>query len=207
MPVRPNFNSFHNNVTTVSTSNFLGTNETTQNTVQVPSPSNKNQPYELAEVDYVKYVTKQINLDEVKTDKYNVYPLNENGSLFINRNLDLSNTRDLISLYTVKPKNSRFRTIVNIEFEEFLIPSGSVLRRDFNATTFPGVLSDLQAVDVEGGTVPNPPVDPNIGGNIPFSQTVHSGTGNVGSVNGTGGAPPPLPPDNGSNTIVVHGPQ
>ena len=79
--------------------------------------------YELREFDIQKVLGKEINIYDVKQTAgaaFKTYETNSFGTTIIDKNKDLINSRNLISLVTTKISISKFTQVIDTEFEEFL---------------------------------------------------------------------------------------
>jgi hypothetical protein len=75
--------------------------------------------YELHEFDPTKVFTKEINIFEVNSFKYESYDLNTLGQLIIDKNNNLEGKRKFISLATKKISQAKFNQVIDIDFAEF----------------------------------------------------------------------------------------
>jgi hypothetical protein len=81
--------------------------------------------YELYEFDNDKVFTKEINIYDVKQIEgvlIKPYETNSKGTTIIDKNKDLTNSRNLISLVTTKMSTIRFNQVIDINFEDFVDP-------------------------------------------------------------------------------------
>lgn len=79
--------------------------------------------YELREFDIERVLGKEIDIYEVKQTEgaaFKLYETNSLGTTIIDKNKDLINSRNLISLVTTKISMPKFVQVIDTEFEEFL---------------------------------------------------------------------------------------
>jgi hypothetical protein len=74
--------------------------------------------YKIQEFNPSKVITGEINPDTVVPVKYYEYPSGSNGVITVDENLDLTVTRRLLSLSTIKTSWSKFQQIVDVTFKE-----------------------------------------------------------------------------------------
>ena len=75
--------------------------------------------YDLHEFDNEKVFTKEINTFKVAQFHNNPFEINSKGTTIIDKNKDLSNSRNFINLNTVKISQVKFDQIIDIDFKEF----------------------------------------------------------------------------------------
>jgi hypothetical protein len=76
--------------------------------------------YELHEFDPVRLVTGQIDPNTINNFKYRPYETGSNGIYNIDKNKDLSNSRNLINLNSTKVSQIKFNQVIDIDFNEFV---------------------------------------------------------------------------------------
>ena len=79
--------------------------------------------YELREFDIQKVLGKEINIYDVKQTAgaaFKTYETNSFGTTIIDKNKDLINSRNLISLVTTKISILKFNQVIDTGFEELL---------------------------------------------------------------------------------------
>ena len=83
-------------------------------------------PYELIEYNSDKIITGEINPGLINSN-IATYEKNSEGTIIIDKNKDLSNQKMLISLNTTKISNTKFKQIIDIEFQDFVIKADTSL--------------------------------------------------------------------------------
>ena len=83
-------------------------------------------PYELTEYNSDKIITGEINPGLINSN-ITTYEKNSEGTIIIDKNKDLSNQKMLISLNTTKISNTKFKQIIDIEFQDFVIKADTSL--------------------------------------------------------------------------------
>lgn len=76
--------------------------------------------YELHELDPDKLVTGEIDPNKIKPIKFQPFEKNSKGLTIIDKNKDLSNSKNFISLWASKPSQQKFNQVVDIEFSDFV---------------------------------------------------------------------------------------
>lgn len=85
--------------------------------------------YDLHEFDPDKIFTGAINPSEVKNIKHTTFERNSTGTVIIDKNKDISNYKQLISLSTSKTSQKKFNQVIDIAFEDFpLADNGNALQ-------------------------------------------------------------------------------
>ena len=85
-----------------------------------------SRPYELTEYNSDKIITGEINPGLINSN-IATYEKNSEGTIIIDKNKDLSNQKMLISLNTTKISNTKFKQIIDIEFQDFVIKADTSL--------------------------------------------------------------------------------
>ena len=75
--------------------------------------------YELHEFDNEKVFTKEIDTFKVTQFHNNPFETNSKGTTIIDKNKDLTNSRNFINLNTVKISQAKFDQIIDVNFKEF----------------------------------------------------------------------------------------
>ena len=85
--------------------------------------------YDLHEFDPDKIFTGAIKPSDVKNIKHTTFERNSIGTVVIDKNKDLSNYKQLISLSTSKTSQKKFNQVIDIAFEDFpLADNGNALQ-------------------------------------------------------------------------------
>jgi hypothetical protein len=83
-------------------------------------------PYELIEYNSDKIITGEINPGLINSN-ITTYEKNSEGTIIIDKNKDLSNQKMLISLNTTKISNTKFKQIIDTEFQDFILKADTSL--------------------------------------------------------------------------------
>lgn len=76
--------------------------------------------YELHELDPDKLVTGELDPNKIEPIKFQPFEKNSKGMTIIDKNKDLTNSKNFISLYASKPSQQKFNQVVDIEFADFV---------------------------------------------------------------------------------------
>lgn len=101
--------------------------------------------YNLHEFNPDKILSGEIEPVKVVPTKYQQYDINSSGMIIIDKTEDLTYQRKLISLYTEKTKQSKFESVIDINFSELertptsAIPLKSNVRTTDVMTSRPGI--------------------------------------------------------------------